>query len=447
VTFLTNKIQPKYCQRSIQVTEKNSIAPERLKYGFLLCFAAVLGISAFFFNSPEEILEGSKIIISSSANLLTDYFQLANIGATLINASLMSFLTIGIMVFARVPITGTLIAATFTVAGFSMFGKNLYNSIPIMLGVILYSRISRVPFKNNLSPAFFGTALAPLVSEITFNLDLPLYTGIPLGVLAGIVVGLIIPPMACHFVKFHQGCNLYNIGFTTGIIGISFIALFRTFAVKIEVISLVSGGNNHRFVFLLYGGFLAMFLVGLQCNKWSFKGFVELLRESGRGAPDFISIAGFGLTLINMAFLGIITTTYVLVTGGEINGPTIGGILTVVGFGACGKHIKNVPPVMLGVYIMGRLNIYDHSATPAQLAALFGTTLAPISGRYGPVAGVIAGALHMALVTNITDLHAGMNLYHNGFSGGLVAGVLVPIFNHVKALREAAASKKKVAQE
>jgi hypothetical protein len=62
------------------------------------------------------------------------------------------------------------------------------------------------------------------------------------------------------------------------------------------------------------------------------------------------------------------------------------------------------------------------------LAALFGTTLAPISGDNGPKPGVIAGVLHMAMVMNVGYLHAGMNLYNNGFSGGFVAAGLIPVF-------------------
>ena len=49
------------------------------------------------------------------------------------------------------------------------------------------------------------------------------------------------------------------------------------------------------------------------------------------------------------------------------------------------------------------------------MAALFGTTLAPTAGQYGVVAGILAGFLHMSLVTNIGFLHAGMNLYNNRF--------------------------------
>lgn len=33
----------------------------------------------------------------------------------------------------------------------------------------------------------------------------------------------------------------------------------------------------------------------------------------------------------------------------------------------------------------------------------------------------------MAVVTNVGFIHGGVNLYNNGFSGGIVASVLVPI--------------------
>ena len=51
---------------------------------------------------------------------------------------------------------------------------------------------------------------------------------------------------------------------------------------------------------------------------------------------------------------------------------------------------------------------------------------------YGIIPGVIAGGLHLALVMNIGIIHGGINLYNNGFSGGLVAGFLVPIIDAFK---------------
>ena len=113
--------------------------------------------------------------------------------------------------------------------------------------------------------------------------------------------------------------------------------------------------------------------------------------------------------------------------GGEIHGPVLGGIFTVIGFGAFGKNVKNVLPILIGVTLMGRLNYQDNQSTIVLISALFGTTLAPLAGRYGNIAGIIAGAMHLTLVMNIGYLHGGVNLYNNGFAGGLVASILVPI--------------------
>jgi len=405
---------------------------EQLKYLFLLSFASILFVLAFTFNSIDEIVRGNQIILLSPANLITDYFALASIGAALINASMMTFLSIGMVRVTRAKITGPLIAAIFTVTGFSLFGKNLYNSLPFIFGVYCHSKISGTQFKDQLRPAIFATALGPLVSEFSFNLNMPLWLGVSLGILIGFLTGLVLPILSNQFMNFHQGFNLYNVGFTCGIIGTFFIGVLRSFGVEVDTVSLLSSGNNKAMSLILYSLFSAMLLIGLASNGWTLKGYSRILSHSGRMMPDFLQISGFGPTMINMSLLGILTTSYVLFVRGELSGPVLGGILTVVGFGACGKHIKNVMPVLLGIYLVGLFNLDDVYSPFALLAALFGTTLAPISGHYGPIAGMIAGALHMTMTMNISNLHAGMNLYNNGFSGGFVAAALFPILDTFK---------------
>ena len=108
------------------------------------------------------------------------------------------------------------------------------------------------------------------------------------------------------------------------------------------------------------------------------------------------------------------------------------GIFTVVGFAAFGKHPKNCAPIALGVIIAAFLIGNDLSSTGMIITVLFSTTIAPIAGTYGIFIGILAGALHLAIVTNIGIVHGGVNLYNNGFSGGLVAGFLVPIIEAFK---------------
>lgn len=392
---------------------------------------------AFLFNTLWEILTGSLVILTSPANLLTDYFQLANIGATLMNAGLMLLLSISVLRWRRIEISGSIIAAIFTVAGFSFFGKNLYNTLPIMLGVFLYSKAIRQPFEKYILHALFGTALCPLVSELSFNLGLPPPLGILLGIGTGMAAGFMVAPLSVHFIKFHQGCSLYNIGFTAGIIGMIIMAVLRGFGVEIDTVNILSSGNNAGFSAILYGLFAVLFLCGLYANHWRIRGFGRLLSQTGVLGTDFVPVSGLGVTLMNMALLGMLSTGYVLALDGELNGPVIGGIFTVVGFGAYGKHIKNVVPVLLGVFLVNLFNIHAGNASVALMAALFGTTLAPVAGRYGFAAGVFAGMLHMSLVSNISFLHAGMNLYNNGFAGGFIAAALCPLFDAMMEIKKA----------
>jgi len=138
-------------------SEKNRIS-ESYKVVFFLFLSLVFIIPAFFYNTPHEIWTGCIKILLSPANLLTDYIQLANIGAALVNVGIMILVSVGMVKVNGLVIDGKIIAAIFTVAGFSFFGKNLFNSIPITLGVLLFAKIKRKKFKDYILQALFGTA-------------------------------------------------------------------------------------------------------------------------------------------------------------------------------------------------------------------------------------------------------------------------------------------------
>ena len=134
-----------------------------------------------------------------------------------------------------------------------------------------------------------------------------------------------------------------------------------------------------------------------------------------------------------MGLTGSIGMIYVLAIGGSLNGPLIGAILTIVGFAAYGKHPRNIAPIMVGVF-MGRWRAQPAPPIPSStLAALFGTTLAPIAGRFGFGWGIVAGFVHSTAALSVGPLHAGLNLYNNGFAAGIVASLLVPVILAVRA--------------
>lgn len=406
--------------------------PEKKRNRYLIFVALLTLFTGFVFNTPFEILAGLGRIMTSSSILLTDYMMVGNIGSAFVNSGILMLIAIYIAFRSTTSVSGPLVAAVFTIGGFAFFGKNLYNIWPIMGGVALYAKYQKEPFRKFILPAFFGTALGPLVSQISFGFSLPPALGITLGILAGISAGFILPPLANHFIRFHQGYNLYNIGFTSGVVGLLYMSLLRGISFENTPTLILLEGHKTGLSVYLAILFLSMIVYGFETCSDCGKELLHLFSHTGRLVSDFVASDGFPVTLINMGLLGFISTAYVLLVGGELNGPIIGGIFTVVGFGAFGKHVKNVLPVMAGIYLANLIFHWEVSSIASLLAALFATTLAPIAGAYGIIPGIIAGFLHMAIVMNVGYLHGGMNLYNNGFSGGFVAAILVPVFDSLK---------------
>jgi hypothetical protein len=134
-----------------------------------------------------------------------------------------------------------------------------------------------------------------------------------------------------------------------------------------------------------------------------------------------------------MSLTGLIGLCYVLLVGGDLNGPVIGAIFTIVGFAAYGKHPRNIVPIMAGVFLGSIAKPWGPSDPSGLLAALFGTTLAPIAGRFGWHWGIVAGFLHSSAARSVGVVHGGLNLYNNGFAAGIVAAVLAAVIISVQA--------------
>jgi hypothetical protein len=162
-------------------------------------------------------------------------------------------------------------------------------------------------------------------------------------------------------------------------------------------------------------------------RQWS-----ALVRLPGQAPTDFVSIVGLGATMLNMGLCRWLGLAYLLAIGADLNGPTIGGIMTIVGFAAFSKHLLNIVPVMAGIFFGSLAKPWAINDPAIVLATLFGTTLAPIAGQFGWRWGLVAGFLHSSAALSVGFNHAGLNLYNNGFTAGLVAAVLVPIIRTLK---------------
>ncbi|MGL6131123.1 MAG: DUF1576 domain-containing protein [Fusobacteriaceae bacterium] len=275
----------------------------------------------------------------------------------------------------------------------------------------------------------FTSALAPFISEVAFNIHVFSEYAYIHAIVLGIIIGFLVTPLAKKMAGFHEGFNLYNLGFTGGIFGAVIASVLKLYQFVVVPQRIISIQHDVELKIISSSVFVTLILIGYYINNRSFSGYRLLLKDNGLKS-DFVNKYGYGLTFINMGIMGFVAMLYPILLGQTLNGPLLAGILTIVGFSAYGKTVLNITPILLGVFL-GKFGSQTDGFTIA-LSGLFGSSLAPIAGVYGPFWGVIAGMLHVAVVQSIGVIHGGLNLYNNGFSAGIVAGFLLPIISTLK---------------
>lgn len=399
----------------------------------LLVILLSLGLigAAIILVPIKEVLQGEWKLITSPGILITDFIALTNIGSALFNAGIVSLIGLGLAWIIRARFNGYLLSAIFTLMGFAFFGKTPFNILPIFLGVYLYEKFfSHQPLRDLIAPLLFGTTLGPVVSQIAFGFGWG-WGGIFAGILIGVVCGALMASVMGHVYTFHLGYNLYNTGTSAGLIGTVVYMMMRGFGLEISPAFFWSTESTQTLSIIMVVLLTVLLLFGIVwgANKKNYK---KIIDSSGRLASDYVEMTDLGTTLFNMGIIGLIGLIYILLVGGDVNGATVAGILTIAGFGALGKHPRNVVPVMVGVYLMCIPNLWSHTEPGPLLAALFCTTLAPFGGKFGFFAGMLAGALHLPMVMHVGSLHGFMSLYNNGFAGGLAMLIIVGFIKGLK---------------
>ncbi len=415
-----------------------SEAYERGRYfligAFLLC-ATLLGL---FSQGVLPTLSSFLAIQIAPARLIQDYTVLG-IGGALLNASLVALIGLLLVHFSSITLAGPTIAAIFTMFGFGLFGKSVTNITFILIGVFIASKIAGKSFGSYSLIALFGTALGPVVTFIAFDTPLSLLYSLPLAAISGIIVGIILPAVAGSMLSLHQGYNLYNIGFSCGFIGLFIASLLRALHIlgPIEVTWNSSESLALTLIIPLFSvtSILYGFISSHQPIKKSTQELLAIQTLSGRLPTDFFDAVESQTPWINMGLLGLASFAYVKATGSVINGPLIAGMATVMGFGSFGKSLKNSYPVVLGVIIATFIFGKSFSDPGPVLAALFATTLAPVAGQFGPIIGIIAGMIHLIVVESSGAWHGGLDLYNNGFAGGLSATLIITLIHWYKSNR------------
>ena len=366
------------------------IKGKELKYFSLFSLGLLFAASAAGTFVSGGLAEGLwKIIISRDA-LITDYFELAGYGAAFFNAAVVFAMAIGLVITQKTPFTGLTMAALFINAGYALWGKNPWNIIPVFLGTAIYAKSHKARLGRYIYTALFGTCLAPLITELVFMLPFGQPWNLLAAVLAGIFVGFVLPSLSVHATSMHMGYNLFNVGFSGGILAFVIVSILRSFGMESRQVLIWKGGTNGVMAAGMLGYFLLTVFFGLLVSEGKTAGLKKIMRHPGRAVTDFVLMDGAGATLMNMGLVGIVCVVYILLIGGDFSGPVAGAILTVFGFSAFGVHIRNYLPVLAGVHASTFLTIYTPDTPGIQLAAVFSAGLAPIAGQVGTAAGAIA---------------------------------------------------------
>lgn len=412
---------------------------EKSLYTIMLIFIIGLAVMGLALDGPTQTLKGFLHLQVRGARLINDFTQ-AGAGSAMFNAALVGLVGLIIVFFSTISLSGPTIAAIFTMVGFGFFGKTPLNALPIIGGVWIAARLAHKTLGSYSLIALFGTALGPVVTFIMFEMGLPLSLSIPLGLFSGLVAGFILPGVARSMLQLHQGYNLYNTGFSCGFIGL-FLSGLLIASNKMEPITIIWNTANES-ALVLFIPILSLFLIlsaliidGFSHIRETIQALFKLQNLSGRLPTDLFDAGTAGSALINMALLGLVSSLYVALVKAPFNGPVIGGILTVMGFGGFGKTLKNIWPVVAGV-VLATLVFGKQLSDPGPiLAALFCTTLAPIAGQFGIVAGIVAGFIHLFMVETTAVWHGGLDLYNNGFAGGLTASLIMAMLQWYKTNR------------
>lgn len=408
----------------------------RKVYTVLILFSLSLLLTGFIVSTPLEIINGLKIIIISESTLFTDYFSIAGPGAAFVNSALVTLISIALLYYSRDPICGATIMSVGLMSGFALFGKNVVNIWPIIFGTWLYAVYQKESFMKYTPVALLATTLSPFVSFIALRQG-----GTPehllLALVSGLIIGFLMPPLAEHTFRIHNGMNLYNTGFAAGLFAMVLVPVAMAFGNAPESAYYWSTQYHNLILIYLASILVLLFITAFVVNKNVLKAYKALVLSRGHAPNDYLEKFGAPAVFLNSSLCGALALAYVLITGGALNGPTLGAIFTVICFASSGKNPRNMAPIMVGVLIGSLCNTWEITNPAVQLAGIFCTTLAPITDSFGTLAGVVAGFLHSSVVLYAGSPLAGLNLYNNGFAGGIVATVLYPVLSKVLKHRRA----------
>jgi len=424
--------------------------------------AALFGL--FYIDCFDDFQRGLFNILTLPAPLVTDYYQIGNLPSAFFNAGLCGLACTFFMIILRADCQPSFLAGYFLVVAHCFYGLNFLNMWAPMCGILLFCRVMKLNFRDNLDMAMFSTAFGPFITEMLFRYHVNQnyiieetqisWLGFFYVIIFSIFLGFAIPAMLPGALRLHKGYNLFNGGLAFGLLGMFIYAyMYKTFNVVAPTpfsqdnSTYIQHGKSYQtFVVTFFViVFMILLLYGWYLNGKTFKGYGALTKSTGH-RTNFFEEYGAPLVLINIGVYGLMMLTYFFLVinlskGAGFTGPTTGIILAAITFSSQGQHPKNVWPVLTGYLIlflfvsasklMFGFDIHWTLSTQAYMnGAAFATGLCPIAGYYGKRYGMIAGIMCAVMCTSTSAMHGGFMLYNGGLTSGITALIIIPLLEY-----------------
>ncbi len=180
-------------------------------YGFFL-FTSLLGV---FINGRS--LKGIRNLLRHPGRAVTDFVMMEGEGVTLINMGMVGAAALTYILLIGGDLSGPVLGSILSAYGFGAFGVHVKNYVPVLLGVYLST------FLNDYTPvtpgiqlaAVFAYGLAPVAGQF--------------GSIAGVIAGILHAAVVMCSTALYGGLNLYNNGFSTGLVAIIMVPMLEGF--------------------------------------------------------------------------------------------------------------------------------------------------------------------------------------------------------------------------
>ena len=184
-------------------------------YPFLASIFALISMSGLLM-SKDGIREFWAL--RSHTGLDIDFAPEFGMPAVLMNMGFVGLMTLFYMIMINAPMNGATVGAVISVLCWTGNGANTRNMLPIFVGYGVYSLITGVALNSQYLcvAVCYATGLAPLAGRY--------------GNIYGVLVGAIHAFIAGITSSMHGGFNLYNGGFSAGLVSLVMLPVIQSFA-------------------------------------------------------------------------------------------------------------------------------------------------------------------------------------------------------------------------